>query len=137
MFYIYFTFNYYFILNCIKKRPKLSLLNGLDFPPIPKYLKHLSNLEERFVSARIPFMNIRPMGNNFNFFKVYYFILYPVYIGLCQQDKLKGNVVNVPVSVPQMISHLPRYPSETETIQVKLMRKNTYKQPYMFESCYL
>ena len=50
------------------------------------------------------------------------------------QFGLKGNVVNVPVSVDKMISILPRQMNETQTIQIKLMRMMKFKTPYLYEN---
>lgn len=60
--------------------PPLSCGNGLSFPAIPPELNGLTQLEERFISPRIPFMQIRelPRGG---------------------QLGLKGNVINVPSDV--------------------------------------
>jgi hypothetical protein len=55
-------------------------------------------------------------------------------VGRGRQDKLKGNVVNVPVSVDEMVQILPRTISETKVIQVKLRQRMQYKNPYIFES---
>jgi hypothetical protein len=60
------------------KIPRLSIANKMGFPERPKELE-LYPLEERLVSLRIPFMQIRqlPTGG---------------------QLSIKGNVVNVPTS---------------------------------------
>ncbi|KAL8592920.1 hypothetical protein ACOMHN_050747 [Nucella lapillus] len=59
--------------------PRLSLGRGLDFPDVPAEVARLTPLEERLVSPKIPFMQIRPLGVD-------------------RQHGLKGNVVfNVPV----------------------------------------
>jgi hypothetical protein len=42
--------------------PRLCVSNGLHFSEIPDYLPQLAPLEERLVSPRIPFINIRPLG---------------------------------------------------------------------------
>ncbi|CAF1500770.1 unnamed protein product, partial [Rotaria sordida] len=45
------------------KIPNLSLSNGLAFYEVPNCLKILTELEERLISPRIPFMVIRSLGS--------------------------------------------------------------------------
>ena len=94
----------------------------MKFPPIPECIQRLLQLELRFVAPRIPFMIILCLGN----------------MGVASQKLgqfgLKGNVVNVPVSVDKMISILPRQMNETQTIQIKLMRMMKFKTPYLYEN---
>ncbi len=94
------------------KIPNLCLSNYLAFYEIPDCLKILTELEERLISPRIPFMVIRSLG----YFK---------------QFGLKGNLVNVPMNVDTNVSILPRIFSDSQTIQLKLMRqmknKNAFK----------
>ena len=86
--------------GCIKKKkiPRLSQANKMGFPDKPKELE-LFPLEERLVSLRIPFMQIRqlPSGGQFS---------------------VKGNVVNVPVDIQPTIQSLPRNIDESGTIAV-------------------
>lgn len=83
------------------KIPRLSLANRMGFPEKPKELD-LYPLEERLISLRIPFMQIRqlPRGGQFS---------------------IKGNVVNVPVDVQPTIDALPRTLDQSGTISVKLL----------------
>ena len=81
---------------------KLSVLNGMKLPPKPPELD-LCNLEERLISLRIPFMQIRCLGAG-------------------GQYSLKGSVVNVPAQIEPTIRALPRPHNKTETIPVKLKR---------------
>ena len=97
------------------KVPNLSLSNGLGFHEVPDCLKILTELEERLVSPRIPFMVIRSLG-------------------FCKQFGLKGNLVNVPMNVDTNISVLPRSFSDTYTIQLKLMRQMKNKNAFMYET---
>jgi hypothetical protein len=92
------------ILSCTCKTaltservPRLCVSNGLRFPNIPDHLLHLTPLEERLVSPRIPFMNIRPLGVD-------------------KQFGVTGSVVNVPVALDTMVSVLPRTHDQTHTI---------------------
>ena len=77
--------------------PKLSLSNGLEFPPIPPELEGLSELEGRLISPRIPFMQIRELGVD-------------------KQNGIKGNVVNFPINIDNTVKLLPRNFDKTETI---------------------
>ena len=106
-------------LNCLKsikakRTPKMWLHNGLQFPVVPSEL-NLSNLEERLVSPRLPFMHIRelPRGGQLN---------------------LRGNIVNVPADVNSTIKSLPRLINENETIMLKLKRRLSYKHHVAFEN---
>jgi hypothetical protein len=93
------------------KVPRLSISNGLIFPSLPKCLKNLTPVEEILISPRLPFLRIVPLGCD-------------------RQYGIKGNTVLVPTSVPRNMSILPRNLSETEFIQLAIMRKMCYKKPY-------
>jgi hypothetical protein len=97
------------------KVPNLGLSNGLAFYEVPDCLKILTELEERLISPRIPFMAIRSLGS-------------------CKQFGLKGNLVNVPMNVDTNVSVLPRSFSDTYTIQLKLMRQMKNKNAFMYET---
>ncbi len=127
-----------------KRLPRLALANGLDFPVIPDelkvcicfvftifvnfrhvlwnklclislfVLKGLTQLEERMVAPRLPFMQIKLTGFE-------------------QQWALHGNVVNVESNVNTCASCLPRPFSEMTIIQLKLMRRMSYTKPYLYE----
>ncbi|CAC5391861.1 unnamed protein product [Mytilus coruscus] len=80
----------------------------MGFPQKPKEL-NLYPLEERLLSLRIPFMQIRqlPRGG---------------------QLSVKGNVVNVPVEVQPTINSLPHTIEKSGTISVKLKKKLAFKK---------
>jgi hypothetical protein len=90
------------------KTPKLSVLNGMAWPPKPNELQ-LYPLEERLVSLRIPFMQIRelPRGGQYS---------------------VKGNIVNVPVEIQPTVSSLPRRLDENVTVPVKLKKRLSYQK---------
>ena len=90
------------------KVPKLSVANGMKWPDKPPKLD-LHQLEERLISLRIPFMQIRelPRGGQYS---------------------LKGNVINVPVDIQHTVSCLPRPMDENFTIAVQLKKKLSYKK---------
>ena len=85
------------------KVPPLSKANGVKFPTQPPELD-LTQLEERLVAARTPFMQLRelPRGG---------------------QASITGNVVNVPTNVNRTIQVLPRKQSDEECIPIKLKRR--------------
>ena len=74
------------------KSPKFWVHNGLKFTEKPKELE-VSNLEERLVSPRLPFMQLQEMPRG-------------------GQVNLKGNIVNVPADVNGTIKSLPRMVDE-------------------------
>ena len=88
--------------------PKLSVLNGMVWTEKPTEL-NLFPLEERLVSLRIPFMQIRelPRGGQYS---------------------VKGNVVNVPVDIQPTINSLPRRRDENITIPVKLKKTLSFQR---------
>ena len=97
-------------LSNIKKNkiPKLSVLNGMKWPNKPAQL-NLHPLEERLISLRIPFMQIRELPRG-------------------RQYCVKGNVINVPVEIQPTVNALPRQMDENFTIPVKLKKKLSYKK---------
>ena len=94
--------------------PKLSFINGMTFPQKPPEL-NLNNLEERLISLRIPFMQIRTLNSGGQF-------------------SLKGSVVNVPAEIEPTIRALPRTQKESETIPVKLKRMKELKHAVATEN---
>ena len=80
----------------------------MKWPDKPPELD-LHQLEERLVSLRTPFMQIRelPRGGQYS---------------------LKGNVINVPVDIQPTVSCLPRPVDENFTIAVQLKKKLSYKK---------
>jgi len=97
------------------KVPKLCFSNGFEFPQIPEELKGLTQLEERLVAARIPFMRIQKLG-------------------IDRQCGLKGNVINIVNPVNKTASILPRNFDDDSILQVMMMRKMEYKTAYCFET---
>ena len=96
------------------KVPKLSVINGMKFPQKPAELD-LSNLEERLIFLRIPFMQIRALNSGGQF-------------------SLKGSVVNVPAEIEPTIHALPRLRKKSETIPVKLKRMKEFKHAVTTEN---
>ena len=86
----------------------------MGFPYKPDEL-NLTSLEERLISPRIPFMQIRelPRGG---------------------QLSIHGNIVNVPSDVNLTVHCLPRPIGESQTIPIKLKRRLGYKRHYQFQN---
>ena len=55
-------------------------------------------------------------------------------LGFERQSALRGNVVNIENDLDICAKVLPRKFDETSTVQVQLMRRMTYKSPYMYET---
>lgn len=87
--------------------PPCSVANGMTFPSKPKELE-LTELEERLVAPRIPFMQLRekPRGGQ-----------------LC----INGNAVNVQADVTSTVKKMPRMLSENETIALNFKRSLNFK----------
>jgi len=96
------------------KLPSCSKANKMGFPDKPDVL-NLTSLEERIISPRIPFMQIRELSRG-------------------GQLSIHGNIVNVPSDVNSTVHYLPRPPSESQTIPIKLKRRLSYKHHYQFQN---
>ena len=97
------------------KTPKIALCRGLNFPEIPFPLLNLTTVEQRLISPRYEFMNIRSLGRE-------------------RQHGLHGMIVNVPIDVEKTVNKLPRTFEQSQTIQLQLFRKMSYKKPYLYET---
>ena len=86
----------------------------MSFPEKPELL-NLTPLEERLISPRIPFMQIRELPRG----------------GLLS---IYGNIVNVPSDVNSTVHCLPRPINESQTIPIKLKRRLGYKHSYQYEN---
>ena len=97
------------------KLPSCAKANKMAFPEKPDVLKDLTPLEERLISPRIPFMQVRELPSG-------------------GQLSIHGNVVNVPADVNSTVSVLPRPINESQTIPIKLKRRLAYKHHYQFQN---
>ena len=104
----------HFNLKC-GKVPSCARANEITFPAKPDVLKNLTPLEERLISPRIPFMQVRELPSG-------------------GQLSIHGNVVNVPADVNSTVSVLPRPINESQTIPIKLKRRLSYKHHYQFQN---
>ena len=81
--------------------PVIALCYGLTFPEIPAELSVLTVIEQRLVSPRHEFMNIRSLGRE-------------------RQHGLHGMVVNVPIDIDKTVNQLPRTFLQSQNIQLQL-----------------
>lgn len=92
-----------------------AVTNSLSLDDIPETLKDLSTLESTLISKRIPFMKILALPRG-------------------KQKAVHGCVVNVPVNPEETCSILPRLPSSSSCITVKLKRKIEYRGHVIVQS---
>ncbi|XP_049268911.1 uncharacterized protein LOC125757387 [Rhipicephalus sanguineus] len=94
------------------KVPAMSLTNGYRYPPKLEHLPELNPVEERLIAPRLPFMSIRRLthGNG--------------------QYGIKGQVVNVPIEVQDLVQCLPRNVPEDAAIDVHIKRRLVSKASY-------
>ena len=96
------------------KLPSCAEANKMTFPDRPEVL-NLTILEERLISPRIPFMQIRELPSG-------------------GQLSVHGNVVNVPANVNSTVNVLPRAVNESQTIPIKLKRRLSNKHHCQFQN---
>ena len=94
--------------------PLQAKANGLQLCSVPDELSCLSPLELRLVSLRVPFMKMVALPTG-------------------KQRSIHGPAVNVPSKVDTICTVLPRLPSQSELIPLKLKRKLAYKGHYMYD----
>ena len=94
--------------------PLQAKANGLQLCPMPSQLSGLNLLELRLISLRIPFMKMVALPSG-------------------KQRCIHGPTVNVPSKADTVCTVLPRLPSETELIPLKLKRKLAYRGHYMYD----
>ena len=99
----------------VRKLPSCAKANKMTFPEKPEVLQNLTPLEERLISPRIPFMQVRELPSG-------------------SQLSIHGNIVNVPADVNTTVSVLPRPINESQTIPIKLKRRLGYKHHYQFQN---
>ena len=94
--------------------PLQAKANGLQLCPIPAELSSLNLLELRLISLRVPFMKMVALPSG-------------------KQRCIHGPAVNVPSKVDTICTVLPRLPTQTELIPLKLKRKLTYRGHYLYD----
>ena len=88
--------------------PLQAKANGLLLSHIPTELSGLNALELRLICLRLPFMKM-------------------VALPCGKQRSIHGPAVNVPSKVDTICNILPRLPSQSELVPLKLKRKLAYK----------
>ena len=94
--------------------PVQAKANGFKLPAISPELSCLNALEKRIISLRVPFMKMVALPSG-------------------KQRCIHGPAVNVPSKLDSVCELLPRLPSETELVPLKLKRKLSYKGHYMYD----
>ena len=94
-------------------RPVQAKANGLQLSDVSPELSGLNALELRLISLRVPFMKMVALPSG-------------------KQRSIHGPAVNVPAKVDTISEVLPRLPSQSELVPLKLKRKVAYKGHYMY-----
>ena len=94
--------------------PLQAKANGLQLPEVHPELSGLNALELRLISLRVPFMKMVALPSG-------------------KQRSIHGPAVNVPSKVDTICDVLPRLPSQSELVPLKLKRKVAYKGHYMYD----
>ena len=94
--------------------PAQAKANNLNLDDIPMELSDLNPLEIRLISLRIAFMKM-------------------VALPCGKQRAIHGPAVNVPTDLTPVCTLLPRLPSQTQMVPMKLKRKLCYKGHYMYQ----
>ncbi|GBP91974.1 hypothetical protein EVAR_59368_1 [Eumeta japonica] len=92
-----------------EKIPLMSTYNGFAYPKIPSHLPMLNLIEQRLISPRIPFMQIRRLRHVNGQYGIY------------------GQIINVPVEVNTMVKQLPRNIEDDHCFYVHLKKKLIHK----------
>ncbi|CAG5043985.1 unnamed protein product [Parnassius apollo] len=96
-----------------EKIPLMSTYNGFAYPKIPSHLPTLNLIEQRLISPRIPFMQIRRLRHVNGQYGIY------------------GQIINVPVEVNTMVKQLPRNIEDDHCFYVHLKKKLIHKTSYV------
>ena len=94
--------------------PVQAKVNGFKLPIIPPELSCLNALEKRLISLHVPFMKMVALPSG-------------------KQRCIHGPAVNVPSKLDSVCELLPRLPSESELVPLKLKRKLSYKGHYLYD----
>ncbi|CAG4966584.1 unnamed protein product [Parnassius apollo] len=88
-----------------EKIPLMSTYHGFAYPKIPSHLPTLNLIEQRLISPRIPFMQIRKLRHVNGQYGIY------------------GQIINVPVEVNKMVKQLPRNIEDDHCFYVHLKKE--------------
>ena len=94
--------------------PLQAKANGLQLCQVPPELSSLNALQLRLICLRVPFMKMVALPTG-------------------KQRSIHGPAVNVPSKVDTICEVLPRLPSQTEMVPLKLKRKVAYRGHYMYD----
>ena len=94
--------------------PVQGKANGLALSDIPSELSNLNPLELRLISLRVPFMKMVALPTG-------------------KQRCIHGPAINVPSKLDSVCRLLPRLPSQTDIVPLKLKRKLSFKGHYMYD----
>lgn len=94
------------------KMPTLAKVNGFHYPDHPDNLPALNPISERLISPRLPFMQIRRLRNDFSY-------------------GIIGQVINIPVSVDEMVLTLPRNIDDDHCININIKKNLAHKSNYL------
>ncbi|KAH7949643.1 hypothetical protein HPB49_013204 [Dermacentor silvarum] len=94
------------------KVPPMSVSYGYRYPPKPDHLPPLNPVEERLIAPRLRFMSITWLTYG------------------RRTVRHQGQVVNVPINVPNTVQYLPRNVPDDAAIDVHLKRRLVCKPSY-------
>ena len=94
--------------------PLQAKANGLKLCKVPPELSDLNALELRLICRRVPFMKMVALPSG-------------------KQRSIHGPAVNVPSKVDTICNVLPRLPSQSELVPLKLKRKIEYRGHYLYD----
>ena len=97
--------------------PLQAKANGLQLCQVPPELSGLNALELRLICLRVPFMKMVALPTG-------------------KQRSIHGPAVNVPSKVDTISEVLPRLPSQTEMVPLKLKRKVAYQGKWHINHMY-
>ncbi|CAG9840456.1 unnamed protein product [Diabrotica balteata] len=99
-----------------KRVPILSVYNGFKYPDFPESLVNvpLDLVSERLISPRIPFMQIRRLRH------------------INRQNRIYGQVINVPIEVNTMVNQLPRNVDEDHSTTVNIEKNQIHKSSSIY-----
>ena len=100
------------------KIPVQSQANGLQLDNIPEELNSLTEIEQRLISQRILFMQIRELPSG-------------------MQKGVRGPAVNIPANLGPICTVLPRIPINSHIIPLKFKRRLSYKSAYIYDSVHV
>ena len=90
------------------------MVNNLRLHQIPEDLPELNALERRLIFQQIPFMKMVALPSG-------------------RQRCIHGPAVNIPTDLDPVCLLLPRLPSQTQILSMKLKRKLCYRRYYMYD----